>query len=295
MCILLYFYKPIKFKLMQIKIANRINSLIRIGISGPAGAGKSYSSLLLAKGIVGSLTKVAVIDTEKGSSNLYSHLGNYSNIELSSPYTPDKYIQAINLLEKHKFELIIIDSLSHAWEATVKTHSTMSGNSFKNWGIAKSNFNLLIDRILSSKLHVIATFRTKSDYIINQDAKGQMKPEKVGLKAITSDESDYEFTILFELMLNHQAKCTKDRTQIFSKENTLILDEKVGSNIVQWCNQNISIDNIRSQLKDTYNLQELKGLYEKYIKIYPSLQQQFTIQKQTILDTDNQYNQEYFN
>ena len=99
---------------MDFKPAQRKRAKLRLGIAGPSGSGKTYSALTIASGLAPFL-KVAVIDSENGSAELYSHLGGYSVLTLEPPYTPEKYIAAIHLAEQAGFEVIIIDSLSHAW------------------------------------------------------------------------------------------------------------------------------------------------------------------------------------
>ncbi|WP_295671109.1 hypothetical protein [uncultured Mucilaginibacter sp.] len=73
------------------------------------------SALLIAFGLVGDWTKIAVIDTENRSSELYSHLGNFQVLHLTPPFTPERYIEAINLCEQSGIEVIIADSTSHEW------------------------------------------------------------------------------------------------------------------------------------------------------------------------------------
>ena len=99
---------------IEFKKAHRSKAKLRLAIAGPSGAGKTYSALLIASGIV-PLEKVAVIDTESGSADLYEDLGGYSTVTINPPYSPQKYIEAIRAAEAAGFELIIIDSLSHAW------------------------------------------------------------------------------------------------------------------------------------------------------------------------------------
>ena len=84
---------------MEFKPAKRTRAKLRLGISGPSGAGKTYSALMIANGIT-PWTKIAIIDSENGSAELYSHLGAYSVLTLEPPYTPEKYIEAIRLAER---------------------------------------------------------------------------------------------------------------------------------------------------------------------------------------------------
>src|SRR6218665_3497512 len=104
---------------MELKKATRKQVKLRLNISAPSGAGKTYSALRMAKGLCGSWAKIAVIDTENGSASLYSHLGEFNTIDLTAPYTPEKYIQAIELCEKAGIEVIILDSTSHEWSCVI--------------------------------------------------------------------------------------------------------------------------------------------------------------------------------
>jgi hypothetical protein len=224
---------------MKITTAQRKRAKIRLSIQGPSGSGKTFSSLLIAKGLVGEWSKICVIDTENHSADLYSHLGNYNVLTLGKPFTPEAYNQAIDLCEKSGITAIIIDSLSHEWEGEggiLDIHSSMVGNSFTNWSKVTPRHNALVQRILQSDCHVIATFRTKQDYVLS-DKNGKMVPEKVGLKSVTKDGMDYEFTTVFDLDINHNANCTKDRTGLFTNVPQK-LTEDTGERILNWCEGN---------------------------------------------------------
>jgi len=221
---------------MKITTAQRKRAKIRLSIQGPSGSGKTFSSLLIAKGLVGDWSKICVIDTENHSADLYSHLGDYNVLTLGKPFTPEAYIQAIELCETSGIKAIIIDSLSHEWEGEggiLDIHSSMVGNSFTNWSKVTPRHNALVQRILQSDCHVIATFRTKQDYVLS-DKNGKMVPEKVGLKSVTKDGMDYEFTTVFDLDIHHNATCTKDRTSMFG-QIPIKLTESTGKSILQWC------------------------------------------------------------
>lgn len=104
-----------------IKKAVRKAKKLRVGLSAASGFGKTYSSLLLAKGLCkGDLSKVCVIDSEKDSASLYADLGAYSTINLEAPFSPERYIEAIEAAERAGFEVIIVDSITHEWEGEGK-------------------------------------------------------------------------------------------------------------------------------------------------------------------------------
>ena len=180
---------------MQLQKATRKKVKLRLGLSAVSGGGKTYSAILLAKGLVdGDLSKVAVIDTENNSASLYSHLGDYNTIELTSPYTPERYIQAIKVCEDAGMEVIIIDSITHEWDGKggiLEIHSQMTGNSFTNWSSLTPRHQKFIDSILQSKCHVITTVRRKTEYDMQKDGNGKTKVEKAGLKYVTREGFEY--------------------------------------------------------------------------------------------------------
>jgi nucleoside-triphosphatase THEP1 len=275
---------------MNIQIANRSNAFIKIGLSGPSGSGKTYSALQLAYGLTGSYSNVIVLDTENGSANLYAHLGDFSIISICQPYTPEKYIQAIDkIVESNRFSVLIIDSLSHAWEETVSTHAKLTGNTFRNWGYVKSKYNALLNKILQTDLHVITTFRTKSDYIIVSDDNGKNTPKKVGLKSITSEGSDYEFTILFDIDINHIASCTKDRTELFKNQEPGIINPSFGVRILEWCQQ-ISLSDVKRGLQSIDSLSDLRSYYKDHKPFYLLLKKAFEARKTQLSNSKHSLN-----
>ena len=99
----------------QLKQTERRATKIKLALKGSSGSGKSYSALLLAKGLCnGDLSKVAVIDTENAI-ELYSHIGKFNVLSLTQPFSPERYIQAIQACENASMEVICIDSISHCW------------------------------------------------------------------------------------------------------------------------------------------------------------------------------------
>ena len=189
-----------------------------------------------AHGMTSDWSKIAVIDTENGSADLYAHLGSYNVLALSEPYNPEKYIEAIGICESAGMEVIIIDSISHCWDYLLDFHANLQGNSFANWAKVTPRQNAFIQRILNSSCHVICTMRSKQEYVLNE-RNGKMIPEKVGLKAVQRDNVDYEFTIVFDVNMKHYAIASKDRTELFSGRSEFPLTEQVGMQILDWCNQ----------------------------------------------------------
>ncbi len=229
---------------MQIQKASLKRSKIRLALQSPSGGGKTMSALLLAKGLAKDWNKIVVIDTENHSAELYAHLGSYNVLNIVAPFTPEKYIEAIKLCEQACMEVIIIDSLSHEWEGSggiLSIHSNMAGNSFTNWGKLTPRHNAFIQAMLQSPCHIIGTIRTKQDYVLQQK-NGKFIPEKVGLKGVTREGMDYEFTIVLDIDIKHNATASKDRTNLFDIKPEFIISTKTGETILNWCNSAEAIE-----------------------------------------------------
>jgi len=221
---------------LNLRKSSKKQAKIKLALAGCAGSGKTYSSLLLAYGMTNNWNKIAIIDTENGSADLYSHLGNYNVLGLQSPFMPENYIRAIEICESAKMEVIIIDSISPLWEYLLEIHSQMVGNSFTNWGKITPRQNAFIQKILTSNCHIISTMRTKQDYVLNEK-NGKMIPEKVGLKTVMRDGIDYEFTLVLDIDMKHFAKASKDRTGLFMDKPEFVISPDTGKAILNWCNE----------------------------------------------------------
>ena len=226
---------------MVFKKATKTALSIKIAISGTSGSGKTYSALLIAKGLGG---KTAVLDTEGGSASLYADLFDFDTWEDMDPrgFPPEFFIYVIKEAEEAGYQNLIIDSLSHEWMgrggcleiADAIARAKCKGNTFTAWNEVTPRHNRLIDTILGSSLNIIATMRSKSDYVITKDEKsGKSTPQKVGLATIQRDGMDYEFTLMFELDRDtHMANPGKDRTHLFS--DPIIITEETGRLIASW-------------------------------------------------------------
>jgi hypothetical protein len=268
------FFVYLNNQIMKLKKATRMQARMRLGLQGPAGSGKTYGALLIAFGLCGDWTKVAVIDSENNSSCLYAHLGPFNTLSLYPPYTPEVYIDAILECQREGIEVIIIDSLSHLWDGAggvLDIHNSLAGNSFTNWAKITPRFNACIQTMLNNDMHLIATLRSKQDYVLS-DKNGKMVPEKVGLKAVQREGLDYEFTTLFELDIKHNAIATKDRTSLFAGKPEFKLIPVIGERIREWCNQGEvkeSMCEVMKRIERTASISELLELYQSI----PSFQQ----------------------
>ena len=223
---------------MAFRKAERKQAKLRLAITGPAGSGKTYSALLIAFGIGG---RIAMIDTENGSGDLYANLGEYDICSLSAPYDVRRYIQLIHEAEQAGYGTIIIDSLSHAWSGegglldlqSKVAASSKSGNSYTAWRQVTPLHNRLIDAILGSSCHIIATMRSKTEYLQTENERGYKEIRKVGLAPVQREGMDYEFGTVFDLTTNHTATVSKDRTGLFDG-SVFTITEDTGKMLLQW-------------------------------------------------------------
>jgi len=269
---------------MHLQTAQRKRAKIRCMLQGPSGSGKTYSSLLVAFGLCGDWSKIAVIDSENHSASLYSHLGSYNVLHINAPFSPERYIQAIDICEKQGMEVIIIDSVTHEWEYLLDHHASLQGNSFTNWGKITPRHNDFVQKILQSPLHIISTVRTKQDYVL-QERNGKMVPEKVGLKSVQRDGLEYEFTLVFDIDMKNNATASKDRTGLFFKQPEHKLSVETGKLINQWCNggAELTANDISERINDCCSINELLDIYKQYPQFRETLKPEFEQQKRKIL------------
>lgn len=226
---------------MAFKKATRQNATIKLAITGTSGSGKTYSALLIAKGLGG---KTALLDTEYGSASLYADKFDFDTWDELDPsgFPPEYFIRVIKAAEEAGYQNLIIDSLTHEWSGRggclelvdALSRSRYKGNSYVAWGEITPRHNKLIEAIVGAKINIIATMRAKSEYVLNKDERtGKSTPQKVGLGSVQRDGTDYEFTIMFELDRDsHLASVGKDRTGLFTDPR--VITEDTGRTIAQW-------------------------------------------------------------
>ena len=245
--------------------AERRKAKLRLAITGPAGSGKTYGALLVAQGLGG---KIAMIDTENGSGDLYSAVCDYDILNINAPFDPRKYIQAIHDAENESYDVLIIDSLSHCWISEgglldIKEQLAASGkyNSFSAWSKVTPLQNKLIEAMLTSKCHIIATMRSRTDYVQVVNDKGRTEIRKVGLAPVQRDGMDYEFSLVFDLNNEHTVTVSKDRTSLFDGQS-FTLSPEIGSKLLDWLNSGKDIPDVRE-------LNERKqSIYREYLALF---------------------------
>lgn len=212
--------------LTMFKKAIKSQSKLRLALIGASGSGKTFSALSIASGLSQS---IAVIDTEHGSASKYADKFNFDVLELSS-FHPREYINAITAASNAGYEVLIIDSLSHAWmgkdgaleQVDRIAKRSQTGNSFAAWREVTPLHNQLVEAIVSSKCHLIATMRAKTEYVLEPNEKGKIAPRKVGMAPVQRDGLEYEFDVVADLDLDHnfivsKSRCFELSNQVISK------------------------------------------------------------------------------
>lgn len=236
--------------------ATKKQSRLRFAVLGPPGSGKTFSMLQIARALVGPNGKIAVVDTERGSASKYSWDPDlyppgtpvppgrfvFDVLELDD-FAPTKYIQAIAAADAAGYDAIILDSLSHAWNSKggalemvdKLARRSQSGNTFNAWRDVTPEQNAMVEAILRSKAHVIASMRVKTEYVIEKDERtGKNMPKKVGLAPVQRGDLEYEFDVVGQLDDMHGMAITKTRCSALAGAYIELPGEQIATVLRQW-------------------------------------------------------------
>jgi hypothetical protein len=182
-----------------------------------------------------------MVDTERGSGELYAPHFVYEVDQLAPPFTPERYMEKVDEAESEGFDNLIIDSLSHAWigqGGIVEIADRLGKGSkspFGGWRDASPMHNRLVDYLLDYPGNLIVTMRTKTAYDIQENDRGKKAPIKIGMAPVQKDGLEYEFTVVFDLaVIDHTATANKDRTQLFKEALPFVINKETGALIRSW-------------------------------------------------------------
>ncbi len=234
---------------MGFQRVERKKAKLRMALTGVSGAGKTLGSLYIAYGIAQDWNKIALIDTEHERARFYADrsdlgTGGFLYEALSPPYSTERYINLVKEAEGivGNNGVIIIDSLSHAWnndggilETKDKIASVPGKNSYTAWNEAGKLQSKFINTILSVDCHIIVTMRSKMEYAMQLNERGKQEIIKVGLAPIQRDDTEYEFDIVLDIARNHMAVASKDTT--FLDTYGEIISPELGERLKDWLEQ----------------------------------------------------------
>ena len=182
----------------QARRAVKYDAKGRLALVGPAGGGKSYTGMTLATTLKGE-GRIYALDTEHGSLSKYADLFDFDVIELDS-FTSDNFHAALEAAEADpQYTVFFCDSYSHFWSGKdgaleyVDTTNKRSRDQFSGWKEWRPQERRMIDAMIASRLHVVVTLRSKTEWVESTDDKGKKKRVKIGLKPVQTDGLEYEF------------------------------------------------------------------------------------------------------
>lgn len=222
---------------MAFQKAKREQIWTKVLLNSPSGGGKTYSALRLATGMAQRCgSRIAAIDTENGRIRYYANEFDFDDMQLQEPYSPEKYIQAIDEAVGAGYKILIIDSISHEWNFCLDLVNNMPGTSqFSKWKVATPRHNAFMEKILQAPIHIIATVRGKDEYIL-EDVNGKKVPKKVGLGYTQRDQLEFSYSVAFNIdQVTHRFSVTKDNTHLF-EDRFDVLTEEDGAAIFDWAN-----------------------------------------------------------
>lgn len=219
--------------------AERNQLKLKMSISGPPGSGKTKTALEIACSLGG---RVALIDCEGGSSNIYANEYDFDNDQIGAPFTPEKYIEKINEAVSAGYDSLVIDGITPEWTGDGGCNAIQQslGGGYNDWRTVTPRHNAFIKEILNSDINVICTMRVKNDVVQEKNKRGKMVPVNLGLKVEQRNDVEYEFYVSIRVDANHMITQSKDRSGVFHGEPKPISNELI-TQLVAWLNDGESM------------------------------------------------------
>jgi hypothetical protein len=198
--------------------ATKEQAKARIAIQGVSGSGKTWTSLALANGLAGG-QRFAVIDTERGAASKYVGINGiqFDSLQMHR-YDPRDLVKALAAAAQAGYGTVLIDSLSHFWKGTDgtleqvdKAKSRYGGNSFAGWKEGTPMQNDMIDALLSYPGHVVATMRSHTEWVLQENDRGRKEPVAMGMRAEQRKGVEYEFDVVGAMDVSNTLRILKSR------------------------------------------------------------------------------------
>lgn len=230
----------------NIKKATKQQARLRMALIGPSGSGKTYSALEIATRLG---QRVIVIDTERGSASKYADLFAFDVLELET-FEPRTYVAALQACTDAGADVVVVDSLSHAWigkggalEQVDRAAKRQGGNSFGAWRDVTPQHNELVDAMLRTNAHLIVTMRAKTEFVQERDERtGRTVVRKVGLAPVQRDGLEYEFDVVADVNHEHEAVITKSRCAALSDAIIPRPGESLAKTLRAWLSDGVARD-----------------------------------------------------
>lgn len=229
--------------ILNIRLATRGGSKAIIGIAGVSGSGKTYTALLMARGMVSHPSEIGFLDTENKRGSLYADIldGQFMIGDLYPPFSPKRYSDAIKEFQEAGVKVLVIDSVSHEWEGEggcddiANAAISEDGKKMANWIRAKREHKSFMNTLLQCNMNVICCIRARE----KTDFKDPKKPVSLGLQPVC--EKNFMFEMTASLLMENEGK-----TQRFLKMPQFLkeafglgngyLGQETGKKIIDWIN-----------------------------------------------------------
>lgn len=259
----------------------------RIALEGPSGSGKTYTALVTARALG---QRIAVIDTEHRSASLYADEFDFDTLELDA-YDPKYLIQALAAAGNAGYEVVIVDSLSHFWMGTDgmleqvdrAAKRSASGNTFGGWKEMRPIERKMIEAMLAYPGHLIATMRTKTEWVVEENDRGKKVPKKIGLKAEQREGLEYEFTLVGTLDLENTLVVTKSRCKALSGAVINKPDQQFGETLGTWL-QDGEAGPTAAEIRDEV-LESPDATYDELLAVYRKAERHGLLATAIVTDT----------
>jgi hypothetical protein len=184
-----------------------LKAALKMALYGPAGSGKTFSSLLIAEGLARHTgRRVAYIDTEFGTAfygqTVPQRAVHPEAFDFSVLHTKSitEVLAAVKGLDRDAYGVLVVDSISHLWDSCKNAYSgrlTRAGTvPLPAWSVIKRPYKELMHVLLSLPAHVLICGRMGIDFA-EDEASGELK--NVGFKMRAEGETAYEPDVLIRL------------------------------------------------------------------------------------------------
>lgn len=228
----------------EIRKAQRQGARLLIQLSGVSGSGKTYTALQLAYGLAGNnADKVVLIDTENRRGSLYANAlpQPFNIIDFYAPFSPARYIEAIEAACKAGAEVIVIDSVTHEWESEGGCEWIANQTRFPDWKRAKAEHKRFMTYMLQCPAHIIACTRAREKV----DFSDPKNPRPLGIQPI--QEKNFSFEATVSLLMHDQGlrqdvlKCPSELQQVLGRGQGY-LSASEGLALRAWVDGGVPVD-----------------------------------------------------
>src|SRR5579883_1261237 len=247
--------------ILHFQKAVREGAPVLIALYGESGSGKTYSALKLARGLVGPQGRICVIDTERKRARVYANIGApWDHAELTPPFSPERYIEALAEAEAAKYDAVVIDSASHEWDSIggileiADENPRLVGKGLVQWAKPKARHKKWVQALVRAGCHVILCLRAKEKMAQKKDEKGQDIIVSTGFVPIQDKRFIYEVTCQLFLPTNPDKrgvpiveKAPEDLLGAFPAGEQI--SEKTGERIRQWLRGGAVVDDRYERVK----------------------------------------------